>query len=386
MPSFQTIKNYAYWLANFLEWAELRGVDPTTCDYSAHILGRYQADMLDGVWSRDGVGLSPNTINLRIQLACDFVSWLAAKGYRSAFVVPSEIVTRRDGSATSSIGHLVRDVPVRVGKVRTKKRSLRMPTNDEVRAWLGRVDERFGETKGLMCEIILLTGLRREEVSCLRVDTIPEDRQEWRVNNPEAPYLDQQVRVTIKFGSKGPSYGYDHGDKIGPEREIWVPLHLVERLQDYRKRLRNPALRRWIKSAPSPTAQKHRINETVHLFLDEQTGNRITSRDLYRAWTGVLLPFKGWSPHLGRDWWACSTLWSEMKKHEALLALGMDAPLALLESSAVSAVRFVIQPQLGHSHESTTMIYLQWFLDMRGGGLAIRYDEDHENSTREAAP
>lgn len=61
-PTEQTIRSYAHWLANFLEWADLRGVDVLTCEYVTHVHGRYQSEMLRGTWSRDGTALSPQTV------------------------------------------------------------------------------------------------------------------------------------------------------------------------------------------------------------------------------------------------------------------------------------------------------------------------------------
>ncbi|KVV23134.1 hypothetical protein WK78_22035 [Burkholderia cepacia] len=57
-----------------------------------------------------------------------------------------------------------------------------------------------------------------------------------------------------------------------------------------------------------------------------------------------------------------------------MIGHGLDVASALLESSAMSVIRLYIQPQLGHAHDSTTMIYLQWLIDRLGHDLSIRYD------------
>lgn len=375
-PNEQSLKNYAYWLANFLEWAELRGIDFMTCEYSTHIHGRYQSEMLQGIWSRDGFPLSPQTVNLRVQQACDFLTWLAFKGYRSDFEVPSSIVTVRTGGAKSSTAHEGMQVASRKGKVRRNKRHLRMPKDNQVRNWLDRVYQNAGKTKGLMCETILLTAMRREEIACLRIDTLPENPNDWHLSDPYAPRAEQRVLIDIKFGTKGPSYGREHGDKVGPERSIWMPLDLAERLHEYRKTTRVRALKTYVSAAVTVTEKRKRIGDSVHLFLNEETGKRFTGKGLYNAWTSVELPFKGWSPHLGRDWWACSVLWREIKKHELLRSLGSNVSAALLESSALSIIRLQIQPQLGHARDSTTIIYLQWVADMLGVSLSIQYEQD----------
>lgn len=377
-PTDVTIKDYADWLINFLEWAETRKVDLLTCEYAAHIQQRYQKEMLSGIWSRDGVGLSPTTVNLRVQQACDFLMWMADKGLRKPFDVTTETVFVKSRRATSSVGHQGTPKEVRQGKVRQNKRRLRMPSDEQLWAWLERVYKRFGPTKGLMCEAVLLTAMRREEIACWRIDTLPLDRKDWHVNRSDAPKSEQRVLVTIRFGTKGPGYGADHGDKIGPERSLWIPLVFAERLDDYRKKKdgRSAALKRWVNSASTLAEQRRRVADSVHLFRDEDTGERLSAKQLYHAWTGVERPYKGWSPHLGRDWWACSTLWKEVQEREKLRPLRNGELEPQLESAAQTVIRLIIQPQLGHTDGDTTMIYLQWFMDQIASNLTIDYEAE----------
>lgn len=377
-PSKQTIRNYAHWLTNFLEWADLRGVDLKTCDYAEHVQGRYQTEMASGIWSAAGEALQPTTINPRVQQACDFLTWMSDKGERAPFDVPTERVKVTVGGATSAVGHRAKEVTRRIGKVRQNKRRLRMPTDDESATWLRTVYERNGKTLGLACETIVLTGLRIEEASALRIDTLPEDRNAWHLSNPDAPKSEQQVLIHIKFGAKGPDYGEDHGDKVGPERSILIPLALAEKLDAYRRKHRNAALKKWVNGAADAKERKLRIGDTVHLFLHEGTGKRVTADNIYRAWKQAELPFAGWSPHLGRDWWACSTLLREMDRHEQLKQLGPAFAKQLLESVGMTVIRLRIQPQLGHKSESTSLIYLQWVADRLGVGLSIAYDAAFE--------
>ncbi len=374
-PTEQTMRNYAHWLSNFLEWAELRGIDTFTCEYGPHIHGRYQGEMLQGSWSRDGRPLSPTTINLRVQQACDYITWLADKGHRPPFDIPSEICSIKTGSATNSSSSPTKQVFARRGKVRKNKHRLRMPTDEQLRAWLKRVQTKCGETKRLMCETVLQTAMRREEVACWRTDTLPENPKDWHLSKPNAPRVEQRVLIEIQFGTKGPNYGIDHGDKIGPRRSIWIPLDLAERIHTYRERERPKALRHFVGAAKSLSDKRRRITDSVHLFLDDAKGTRLNSRALYNAWTSVELPFEGWSPHLGRDWWACSILWIELKKHEHLVSLGAGVSSALMESTAMSIIRLQIQPQLGHAHDTTTLVYLQWVSDMLGANLPTLYEQ-----------
>lgn len=372
-PAAKTIDNYAHWLANFLEWAEHRGVALGDCSYHSDVRGRYQEELLRGTWSRDGCGLSPTTVNLYVDVACDFLTWLAHKGYRPAFAIPTRTVVTGRASATNSRGHRAVSVEVREGKVRQNKARLRMPSDEEVRRWLEAVYERSGPTMGLMCEAVLMTATRRAEAAAFRVDTIPLDSANWHISNPTAPLSDRLIRVELKFGTKGHGTQTDHDDKIGPPRHILLPLVLAQRIDDYRRDVRPKQVLRWVKAARGATLQRERLAGAVHLFRDARTGDRITARALYDAWTGVPLPFDGWSPHLGRDWWACSTLWREVKQFEAMSKQQRTSQSHDITRFATDVIRLKIQPQLGHRDESTSHRYLLWAMDMLGVALPQQY-------------
>lgn len=384
-PTATSIRNYAAWLVSFLDWADTRGVDPVTCSYVEHVHGRYQSELLAGSWSRDARGLSPATVNLYVQQACDYLAWMAFKGRRGQFVVPTTVTVVKAGSATSSRGHVGLAVTSRVGKVRQPKRRLRMPTDSQIRDWLASVYKRHGETRGLMCDTVLMSAMRREEVSSLRIDTLPLDIKDWHITNPTMNPTEQSVLIELRFGAKGRSYGTDHGDKIGPARQIHIPLHLADRLHAYREKVRPRQLGVWVRGVRGAQAQRERRDDAVHLFRDEASGRRLTGRDVYEAWTKADLPFRGWSPHLGRDWWACSTLWREIKLHEQLLHVGRDAPGALLAAVATDIIRLKIQPQLGHQHDRTSFIYLQWVSDMLGVALPEQYQRSMDEPAQSEA-
>ena len=91
-PSEKSIRNYASWLCNFLEWCETRGVNPMNANYVDHINGDYQTELVAGLWGSTGRPLSPKTVNRYVDVATDFVEWMAAKGKRPPVVVP--LVTR----------------------------------------------------------------------------------------------------------------------------------------------------------------------------------------------------------------------------------------------------------------------------------------------------
>lgn len=379
IPTKKTMRSYAHWLANFLEWAEARSIDLNTCSYSVHVAGRYQSEMLEGTWSRDGQGRKASTVNARVQQACDFLTWMVEKGFRGAFDVPYETRQLTIGSATRAMGQITRQVRVRGGKARTSEPELHMPDNAAVRQWLVRLNESAGPTLGLMCETVLLTAMRLEEIVCLRTDTLPENPRDWQISNPLAPEDQQLVRISIKFGTKGRSYGEDHGDKIGPERSIFIPLSLAKRWHAYRNGDRNLAVKRWMEGVKGPKARLERAREAVHLFLREDNGHRFSGRKLYDAWVSVELPIAGWSPHKGRHWWACSVLLRELNKHENIGQLSNETATALLESTALSIIRLQIQPQLGHADDSTTMLYVRWVVNLVSQAVSLAEDFDLGN-------
>jgi integrase len=227
-----------------------------------------------------------------------------------------------------------------------------------------------------MCELILGTGIRRAEACGWRVDTLPKRKSDWQVNDENAPAKNQKVSVQIKYGTKGPSFGEDHGDKIGPTRSIWISLSLALKLHSYFNSIqRRNNLRNWVSSATNLIDQRNRIQSSVHLFLDA-TGQRISARVLYRFWTKADKPVARWHPHLGRDWWSCQTLWRELENHENIKHLDNTVAAALLESSALSIIRLVIQPQLGHVDPETTLGYLEWAAARLGIDLGIIYDNE----------
>lgn len=373
MPTKQSLQTYSEALSNFLEWAEMRGVDWRAATYADHLLGGYQKEMTQGSWSSSGSPLAPSTINARLQEACNFLTWAATRGLREEFLVQTTTVHVAIGGPTDSHGHRTREVESRIGKVRLDPKTLRLPTDEEVRKWLSAVRIRRGETKALMAELIVKTAIRREEAAAWRVDTLPESPGDWEV-------FGNQVSVSIRFGTKGQDFGEDHGDKIGPKRTIMVPLSLAQKLHEYRRGKRIAARAKWARSATTKAEQRSRAAQrSPHLFLSDSTGERITAKSLYEAWTCAgNLPFEGWSPHLGRHYWACKTLLSEAKKRAEHIASRVDRlPVDWITANSRSDIQLLIKPQLGHVSLETTEMYLTWVARIFAGGeMQIQY-ADH---------
>lgn len=239
LPSRISLRNFAYRLSNVLEWSEVRGIDLMTADYTTVLIGRYQEEMLRGIWSSRGKSLGADTINAYVQTALDFQMWCADKGHREFFLVPTVTRTYLAASYNNSKSHETKTVESRRGKVRVNKRTLAFPSNNEIKAWRQRIYDEpvVGGTEGLMVDHILNTGIRRAELSCWRVDSLPLDPKHWQVINPSQPEEVQQVAVEIQFGTKGREFYVDEfGDKVGPRGTIHVPLWLANRIHEYRKK------------------------------------------------------------------------------------------------------------------------------------------------------
>jgi hypothetical protein len=81
-PTETTMRNYAHWLKNYLEYCHVRGKDPLKANYHIDLIQSYQGEMTSGSWSRDNVGLKGKTVNSRVDLACMFLLWAVDKGPR----------------------------------------------------------------------------------------------------------------------------------------------------------------------------------------------------------------------------------------------------------------------------------------------------------------
>lgn len=388
-PTFISMKNIADRLANFLEWCEARSIDPLAVDYKRDLIGRYQTEMLKGIWSRDAVSLAARTVNARVESACEFLNWTSDKGLRETLFIPKTVKKIKGNCSTSSVGHLSQEIEMRKGKVREPKRRLGLPADKEIKEWLQRIYEHKGLTEGLMCEAILETAVRREEMACWRVDTLPLDPSQWKITNPGSDPDHQAVLVDIVFGAKGKEYGRDHGDKIGPEGSIRVPFWLAHKLNDYRNKVRPKALALAIRQGKTRSEQERIRADAVHLFLNPITGQRYTGQNIYDIWRSVERP-RGWSPHLARNFWACSILWMRIQQQKQLLEYALktkidDITLDALQSNALAVIQFEIQPQLRHASHQTTMIYLQWLSDRLGVNMNLtkRYEQELEYAIEE---
>lgn len=372
VPTPRSTITYAECLVNLLEWADLRGLDLTKCSYSSHISGQYQQEMFDGIWSSTGQPLAPNTINLRVTVASEYLLWMHSKGMRAAYSVPSTERTISYSSQASAGFQIKKTIRVRANKVREKSRPLAMPADETIKKWLETTYERTGQTLGLAIETILHTAMRREEVASLPVNVIPEDPSAWSIVNPIAPPHSQQILISISAGVKGQKFGQTpQGLKIGPARDILVPLWLANKWNHHRRTVRLKSFAKWMQGHIGKN-RIERAQEGAHLFLSEITGAKLTGPQLYHAWRKVPLgedwdkKSLRWAPHDGRHWWACAVLYRELKLEFRIGTINNETAAKLLDRTALSVIELQIQPQLGHVDKKTTMMYLMWIRRMVG--------------------
>jgi len=337
-------------------------------EYLIDLVRSYQGEMLSGSWSKDNRALAAKTVNCRVDLACSFQLWAVDKGLRSPFRIPKVRKTLTIDSPRSSGATATKVIQARKGKAREGKRRLGFPDQKVIGAWLQRVKEKCA-TEGLIAETILETAIRRAEAAAWRIDTLPLNPDEWIVVNQDRPLEHQSVLVTLLYGTKGADYGYDRGDKIGPEGKIHVPMPLALKLHEYRQKVRPKALTIALRKARSVREAEAMRRNIVQLFLQPKSGQRYTGQRIYDFWTApdVECP-RGWSPHLGRDFWACSLLWDHIATQQLLIeqATKTGADPSVLKILAIDVEGFIersIKPQLRHVSRETTMIYLQWVSD-----------------------
>ncbi|WP_341022291.1 site-specific integrase [Brevundimonas diminuta] len=342
LPSANTMSAYSADLENWATYLEQTGGNWRTITYQ-ELLATYDADMFSGRWSTAGRGLSPSTINRRVDRAVEFMVWAADRGLRPAFLV----VTTLSARSHHSRGGEVRAVQfqARTSRHHQHPKRLRLPEEEEVQLWLDDVCRRSGPTLSLMCETVLQTGMRLEEVVHLR---------EWQLPDLEGHNPGRPVRMEIRFGTKG---GRRPGDLSlqGKVRHLRFDETFHQKLLSYRDLRRKVSQRR---------SAARRGTRSDRLFLSERTGAPIQSGSFYRAWrTSECLPFEGFSPHLGRHYFACTTLMRLIRQEQSLRGSFDGVSPASSIEVARTLVSTYLRPVLGHMSVSTTELYLDWVAD-----------------------
>jgi len=359
LPTERSLSSFGSWLVDHLDWCEHSGRDWRTVTYASDIVKGYQQDMETGLWSRDQRPLSASTINSRGDEACLFHRWAANRGLRSNFEVVTTVKRVRADRGDSSDGHRTVEKEVREGRVRKKPKVLRLPTDSEIEKWHRNVRIKAGLTKALMCELIVKTGIRLEEACQWQVDTLPLDSSDW-VMVPDGEY----IQVTLTHGTKGPKRSGERGERLGPSRNIKMPIELARRIDTYRQfqRVANRSIH-VRKSRDSDQRKRVARQNPRQLFLSDHTGLPVSRQRLYEAWVVEGgMPFKGWSPHGGRHFTACKLIIGAVERTRKALSGANPTGLApnWLTGCASDAILLEVRPQLGHVDKETSEMYLVW--------------------------
>jgi integrase len=341
--SANTLKAVGEDLTNFLDWCEARNADWRTVSYE-QLEKRYVGDMIAGRWSKRNKGTipQPSTINRRLLYVSDFLYFAAKSGQRDPFQLHFEKV--RDPRTGEECGW-------RQGNVRHHPRSLRVPTHEELSRWLTALEHNRGRSPYLMAKTVIRLGLRAEETILLRaeqVPPVPADRNRG------------SVEMWIRHGTKGGRTPNDP-EKNGKERPIRVPVDFLMELHGYARGHRMLCLKAYRESAKKMGSA---LPPPKELFLSRHTGRPYSYGRFHALWTSTLVPFKGFSPHLGRHTWAFYTLLEKIRE-QARLSTGVDGPLSgFVAGLTQSLIETYIQPQLGHVDPSTSTMYTNWVTEM----------------------
>jgi integrase len=366
-PTAQSIATFGRHLTNFLEWCDARRKTWQDLEYKADLIDGYQREMLCGEWAVGKRSLGKTTVNSRVDEACNFLLWATKCGLREEFKVLSYRQNYTSGSAVSARGHESQQIEARVGRVRPDPMKMDLPSAETVTNWLNSVRIEKGETKALMCELILRTGIRREECVQWRHDTVPKNPDRWRRSG-------RMITVTVEYGTKGQKSFDPIGGEKGPVRQILLPVDLAERLHTYSTITRAERRSRFVKAGKGKAEQRRRFENNPHqLFLSEETGEPVTASSLYRAWTTASANFEGWSPHPGRHYWACQTLLDDLQIQQRGRQADAMPTNAWIYGSAMDVVLLKLQPQLGHIDKKTTLRYVAWAC--RALGMDVEADD-----------
>ena len=153
----KTWESYAYWLKDFLEWANANSIDWKSANS--------QEVMAYRNWSLETCELSPNTVNARISVMKRFYNYAVQVG-----LVKSNPVTE---SQSKSFVHVDADFLSHTHKLKLKRNDLSVKVTHELPKIFSDQDiKRLFNTSTsdrviLMMRLMLECGLRREEVSKL---------------------------------------------------------------------------------------------------------------------------------------------------------------------------------------------------------------------------
>ena len=333
--SLKSIEHVAYCAADFLNWLFARGLRPEDAEYH-HVIS-YQLDIRHGRWGSGSGALSPGWANVKADEACTLLRWMAARGYRRAFQVPTKKVSwrTRDGKTVYK--------EVRVGKEDRCTSGLELidlPLERQVADWLEVVRKLRGRAKSLACRAVVEFGSRKTETCSIEVTAWPKADEIAKAKNLGKKLVRIQLTKNIKNGRPR---AIDFDVEFAQIVRVWIDGPRNDLAAIYAKR--------------------HGV-EPIQLFLSDAKGYEgtpISPRALYECFK---LKRDGgpavWYPHLGRHYSICHGILKGLQRDAATLdRLPNDMPLEWVQRRTAYWVD-IQRRKSGHVSAQTTEIYTQW--------------------------
>lgn len=295
----KTWKSYAYWLSDFLQWAEGNGVNWTTAEKKEIVAYRN--------WSLEVCGLAPETVNARIGVLKRFYSYAVRSGL--AQTNPIEEV------ASKSSAHDDSDSLSHAHKITLKRNDLSVKVSHELPQVFSdhEVKRLFSAVKSerlrLMMRLMLECGLRRDEVASLPSSAVENAIQSAQQQGPGSEikfFLPAQI-------CKG-----------GKARSVILSYPTAMKLMQYRATMR-PKLVKKYKAKQKTAPEAFWLTRLGTAYKAESLTTEIER-------LGVKANVKSAGPHKFRHTFATT-----------LYAITGDLRL--------------VQKLLGHSHIQTTTVY-----------------------------
>ena len=334
-------------LKQFLEWVDAHAIDIAEIDFAG--ISKWQEGLSDGRSSASGKALQPATINLYINEACYYLTWLSLiprddKGHHVRG--PFEITT---SERRSTGGNLMSLGPVRASRLPHSRRSIQLPLDAEVARWMRALRIR-AEVKAMIAEVILDSGMRISEANQMEVTTLPE-RSAWTP-------VGGRIHFWISKGVKGAKITADSIIAVR-SREISLSTDVADKVDRYRAFARETQIRRWIRAGESLAEQTRRArNRPKRLWLSETSNMPFANQQIRHAWRTTTHCPKDWHPHQGRTWFAVEMLVRFAQNAHA--SRQSDIPdFAWLDSVIRNQIELLIRPALGHMSVETTKLYLR---------------------------
>ncbi|WP_137155510.1 hypothetical protein [Rhizobium sp. FKL33] len=281
--------------------------------------------------------LSPGWANVKADEACTLLRWMAARGYRRAFHVPTKKVSwrTRDGKTIYK--------EVRVGKEDQGTSGLELmnlPLEPQVADWLEVVRKRRGRAKSLACRAVVEFGSRKTETCSIEVTA-------W----PAAAVIDKAKSL----GKKLVRIQLTKNIKNGRPRAIDFDVEFAH------------IVRVWIDGPRNELAAiyaKRHGTEPTQLFLSDAKGHEGTPISAHALYECFKLKWDGgpaiWYPHLARHYSICLGILKGLQRDAATLdRLPNDMPLEWVQRRTSYWVD-IQRRRSGHVSAQTTEIYTQW--------------------------